>query len=79
MLLLDNKDGYWEPCAPSARGAQEKDLMWFGTNNQADKVLVPPIVVEDFHASLQRARPTVSKEDLIRYEDFTKDFGEEGV
>ena len=53
--------------------------MWFGTNNQADKVLVPPIVVEDFHASLQRARPTVSKEDLIRYEDFTKDFGEEGV
>ena len=53
--------------------------MWFGANNKADKVLVPPITVKDFYASLQRARPTVSKDDLLRYEEFTKDFGEEGV
>jgi SpoVK/Ycf46/Vps4 family AAA+-type ATPase len=43
------------------------------------QVLVPPIVITDFYASLERARPTVSKDDLIRYEQFTKEFGEEGV
>lgn len=75
----NGKSGYWEPCAPSAPGAEEKDLMWFGTNNFADKVLVPPITVSDFHASLQRARPTVSQGDLERYEKFTAEFGEEGV
>ena len=75
----NGQNGYWEPCAPSAPGAQEKDLMWFGSNNLAEKVLVPPIVVQDFYASLERARPTVSKDDLIRYEQFTKEYGEEGV
>ena len=75
----NGEGGFWEPCAPSARGAEEKDLMWFGTNDKADKVLVPPIVIADFYASLERARPTVSKDDLTRYEKFTAEFGEEGV
>lgn len=48
-------------------------------NDLADKVLVPPIVKHDFLASLERARPTVSAEDLAVYEQFTADFGEEGV
>lgn len=72
-------DGYWEPCAPSAPGAQEKDLTWFAFNNLADKVLVPPITRSDFEASMYRARPTVGKEDLAKYEKFTADYGEEGV
>lgn len=75
----DGASGYWEPCAPSAPGAQEKDLTWFATNDQADKVLVPCITRADFEASLHRARPTVSPDDLSLYEKFTSEFGEEGV
>jgi SpoVK/Ycf46/Vps4 family AAA+-type ATPase len=75
----DGASGYWEPCAPSAPGAQERDLTWFATNNLADKVLVPSITRADFEASLHRARPTVSPDDLASYEKFTSEFGEEGV
>lgn len=75
----DGAPGFWEPCAPSAPGAQERDLTWFATNDQADKVLVPSITRADFQASLHRARPTVSPDDLALYEKFTSEFGEEGV
>lgn len=75
----ERASGYWEPCAPSAPGATEKDLTWFATNDQADKVLVPSITRADFEASLHRARPTVSSDDLELYEKFTSEFGEEGV
>lgn len=71
--------GYWEPCAPSVPSAKEADLAWFASQDLADKVLVPPIVLQDFLASLQRARPTVSADDLAVYEKFTSEFGEEGV
>ena len=64
---------------PHVPGAQEKDLAWFATNDQADKVLVPSITRADFEASLHRARPTVSQDDLELYEKFTSEFGEEGV
>lgn len=40
---------------------------------------MPPITIADFFASLERARPTVSQDDLAKYEQFTADFGEEGV
>jgi vacuolar protein-sorting-associated protein 4 len=75
----DGVPGFWEPCAPSAGGAQERDLAWFASNDQADKVLVPPITRSDFEASMYRARPTVSPDDLAAYEKFTAEFGEEGV
>lgn len=72
-------EGYWEPCAPSAQNAQEKDLAWFALNNLADKVLVPPITRSDFESSMYRARPTVGQDDLAKYEKFTAEYGEEGV
>lgn len=40
---------------------------------------MPPITRADFESSMYRARPTVGKEDLAKYEKFTADYGEEGV
>jgi vacuolar protein-sorting-associated protein 4 len=75
----NGEQGFWEPCGPSVPGAQERDLSWFAKENLADKVLVPPITLHDFMASLERARPTVSEEDLAKYTAWTREFGEEGV
>lgn len=42
------------------------------------KVAPPLISMRDFEKVLLRARPTVSQKDLKVFEDFTKEFGEEG-
>ncbi len=42
------------------------------------KVSPPLISMRDFEKVLLRARPTVSQKDLKVFEDFTKEFGEEG-
>ena len=76
---INGDDGYWEPCAPSAYGAVERDLTWFATNNLADKVLIPSITMRDFEKTLLRARPTVAEADLEIFTKFTAEFGEEGV
>lgn len=68
----------YEPCAPSAPGAEEINLNWFMENNKADLVIPPKITMTDFEKVLLRARPTVSTGDLKVFEDFTKEFGEEG-
>lgn len=66
------------PCAPADPGAKEMTLQYFSDNNLADKVVPPPITVQDFHKSMLRAKPTVSKDDLDVFVRFTDDFGEEG-
>jgi vacuolar protein-sorting-associated protein 4 len=38
----------------------------------------PNITMRDFEKVLTRARPTVGAKDLEVYENFTKEFGEEG-
>ncbi len=42
------------------------------------QILPPPIAKVDFDKVLAKQRPTVSKDDLIIQEKFTKEFGEEG-
>jgi len=42
------------------------------------QVQPPRISMRDFEKVLLRARPTVSVKDLKVFEDFTKEFGEEG-
>ena len=42
------------------------------------QVQPPRISMRDFEKVLLRARPTVSSKDLKVFEDFTKEFGEEG-
>ena len=63
------------PCSPSDPGAKEMKI-----NDIADpsSLVAPVVTFEDFILSLQKMKPTVSKEDLKRQEDFTKEFGTEG-
>ena len=45
----------------------------------ADRVQVPLISRADFDTVLERARPTVSADDLDVHERFTQEFGQEGI
>lgn len=67
-------DDLLTPCGPRDRGAQE--MSWMDV--PGDKLLEPQVTHGDFIRSLQNTRPTVNTEDLKRFEDFTRDFGQEG-
>jgi vacuolar protein-sorting-associated protein 4 len=45
----------------------------------SEKLLEPPLVIRDFIKAVKAARPTVSHDDLIKNEDWTKEFGSEGA
>jgi vacuolar protein-sorting-associated protein 4 len=77
---LRGKDGkeYLLPCSPGDTGAIPATLQELADQNLADKVQPPMITKTDFEKVLLRARPTVSTRDLETYENFTKEFGEEG-
>lgn len=57
------------------RFAWRIDLCSCGDDKQ---ILPPPISKSDFDKVLAKQRPTVSKDDLIIQDKFTKEFGEEG-
>lgn len=77
---LKGKDGkeYLLPCSPGDAGAIPATLQELADQNLADKVQPPMIIKSDFEKVLLRARPTVSTRDLETYENFTREFGEEG-
>jgi vacuolar protein-sorting-associated protein 4 len=76
--LTKNGDVTYEPCSPGAEGAFEATLEMMEEAGYAMKVHPPPISRGDFERVLVRARPTVSEDDLQVYQNFTKEFGEEG-
>lgn len=45
----------------------------------SEKLLVPDVSVNDFMKALQHSCTSVSKEELERFEDWTRQFGQEGV
>ena len=63
------------PCSPSDQGAME---MKINDIPNPEKLVAPVVTFEDFILSLQKMKPTVSKEDLKRQDEFTKEFGTEG-
>jgi len=64
----------WEPCPPSAKGAVEMDLYAIGQG------MLKPLdtTIAHFEHSVQSTKPSVSPGDLQRFEDWTKQFGQEG-
>jgi vacuolar protein-sorting-associated protein 4 len=70
-----NGETKWTPCSPGDPNAQEKS--W--TDLDGDQLLEPPLKVRDFIKAIKASRPTVSKEDLTRSADWTKEFGSEGA
>jgi vacuolar protein-sorting-associated protein 4 len=63
------------PCSPSDHGAFR---MKINDIPNPESLVAPVVTFEDFILSLQKMKPTVSKKDLERQEQFTKEFGSEG-
>lgn len=38
----------------------------------------PPICMEDFQSALTKTKPTVAQDDLLKYEEWTEEFGQDG-
>lgn len=62
------------PCSPGDPEAIE--MTW--NEVPGDKLLEPKFTMEDMRLSMEKAKPTVNKNDLMKLEEFTKDFGQEG-
>ncbi|KAF0905049.1 hypothetical protein E2562_000859 [Oryza meyeriana var. granulata] len=67
----------WMPCGPKQPGAIQTTMQQLASKGLAAKILPPPISKMDFDGVLARQRPTVSKKDIVVYEKFTQEFGEE--
>jgi vacuolar protein-sorting-associated protein 4 len=63
------------PCSPSDPGAME---MKINDIKNPESLVAPVVTFEDFILSLQKMKPTVSKDDLKRQDEFTREFGTEG-
>jgi len=63
-----------EPCSPGDPGAIE--MSWENING--DQLEVQKVSYRDFRRSVQQNRPSVSSSDLVEYENFTRNFGQEG-
>lgn len=61
------------PCSPGAPGATE--MTWVDVD--PDKLMEPPLELKDFIKAVRMSRPTVSKEDVKKSDDWTKEFGSE--
>ena len=64
-------DDLYTPCAPRDSGA--KEMSWMEV--PGDRLLQPPITLNDFLTSLEHTRPTVNESDLKQYAQFADDFG----
>jgi len=62
------------PCSPGEPGAIEMTL----ADVPSDKLYPPTVSKLDFIKALETSRPSVSRDDLISYEKFTSEFGQEG-
>ena len=75
----EGAEGYL-PCSPGDPAGFESTLEDFlrKSAEEAAKVIPPLITMAMFERVVERARPTVSYDDLVTQDNFTKEFGEEG-
>jgi len=62
------------PCSPGDPGAFE--MSW--EQVPTDKLLEPVVTASDMLKALANSKPSVKKDDLKKFEEFTRDFGSEG-
>jgi vacuolar protein-sorting-associated protein 4 len=63
------------PCSPSDEGAFRMTLSEL---TEPEKLMPPEVSIDDFIKALSKIKPTVAAIDLIKQEQFTKEFGQEG-
>lgn len=61
----------WTPCSPGDSEAVEKN--W--STVESDELQEPPLRFTDFLKSLESVRPTVTPDDIVRHEEWTKESG----
>ena len=74
--FMEIADGYWTPVSPSDPSPGCKDMGMYDV--PAGKLKEPSVSFGDFMQALSKQKPTICEEDLLRYEDFTEKFGQEG-
>jgi vacuolar protein-sorting-associated protein 4 len=71
---LPNGKPVYQPCAPSEPDSVAMRML----DIPGDQLTLPFISLDDFESALFKTKPSVSKEDLVKQEEFTKSFGMEG-
>lgn len=69
------RDGLWAACGQSTWGARR--CQW--DELPAGDIMRPVAELRHFKKSVSKVRPSVSKTDLLQYEKWTKEYGEEGI
>ncbi|CAF3186221.1 unnamed protein product [Rotaria sp. Silwood2] len=71
----DGPHQLWLPCSPGDPGAVELTL----DNIKSDELCEPPVTMSDMLAALLTQKPTVHEKDLIKFQKFTEEYGQEGA
>ncbi|PHJ18007.1 vacuolar protein sorting-associated protein [Cystoisospora suis] len=64
------------PCSPSDPDVTKQEMSLMEV--PPDHLLPPDLTMGDFTAVLRNARPSVSKEDIRKHEEWTRQYGVEG-
>ena len=72
---FSKNDKFYVPCTASDPGAMKMTM-----HEIPEPELLKPsdVSVDDFLKAISNIKPTVSEQDLIRQDEFTRDFGSEG-
>ncbi|CAF1109139.1 unnamed protein product [Rotaria sordida] len=73
-----NPDGsrhLWLVCSPGDPEAQELTL----DKIKSEELCEPPVSISDMLAALATQKPTVGENELVKYQKFTQEFGQEGL
>jgi vacuolar protein-sorting-associated protein 4 len=75
--IKDDKNAHgfsYEPCSPGEPGAVEMSLF----DIETDQLHANDVTFSHFERALASVKPSVGKEDLQKFEDWTQQFGQEG-
>ncbi|CAF1007139.1 unnamed protein product [Rotaria sp. Silwood1] len=64
----------WLVCSPGDSGAVELTL----DKIKSEELCEPPVTMSDMLAALSIQKPTIHEKDLIKYQKFTEEYGQEG-
>jgi len=73
-FLREPTTGKYEPCDARTPGAEAKTI----ADLSGDDLGVPKVTAVDFVRVMKRAKATVGADELKQFDDWTKEFGEEG-
>jgi len=73
-FVRDRETGKYVPAEATTPGAEKRTI----ADLSGDDLGVPKVTVGDFVHVMKRAKATVGADELKEFDDWTKEFGEEG-